>query len=232
MGNGLSQPIKRSICRQGTCNEGRQWAQTKWSTQGIEVGVLGGCEALLQLLAWPTVGKLWVKPRQSSSACVPPTVVGYEEQFLLQRAVRRWHSCPGSGGSPSLGVSQSCGDVALRDVGSGHGGSQRSSLTFTLRRAPFQQLSPQPVLMHMVVTPQVQDATLALVDPTVLLTQLSVCPGLPQGQHNLLGQQPLLPAPFHPLYLEVQGGSALGCHPDLRQGSPPAPCSPRNAFSA
>ena len=25
-------------------------------------------------------------------------------------------------GSPSLEVSQSCGDVALRDVGSGHGG--------------------------------------------------------------------------------------------------------------
>lgn len=32
------------------------------------------------------------------------------------------HSCPGTGGSPSLGVIQSCGDVALRDVGSGYGG--------------------------------------------------------------------------------------------------------------
>ena len=32
-----------------------------------------------------------------------------------------WHSCPRSGGSPSLGVLQSCGDVALRDVGSGYG---------------------------------------------------------------------------------------------------------------
>lgn len=31
------------------------------------------------------------------------------------------HSCPGSGGSPSLGVIQSCGNVALRDVGSGYG---------------------------------------------------------------------------------------------------------------
>ena len=29
---------------------------------------------------------------------------------------------PGSERSPSLGVSQSCGDMALRDVGSGHGG--------------------------------------------------------------------------------------------------------------
>ena len=29
---------------------------------------------------------------------------------------------PRGGGSPSLGVSQSRGDVALRDVGSGHGG--------------------------------------------------------------------------------------------------------------
>ena len=47
--------------------------------------------------------------------------MGCEGLFLLQRAVRQWHSCPG-GGSPSLGVSQSRGDVALRDVGSGHGG--------------------------------------------------------------------------------------------------------------
>ena len=33
-----------------------------------------------------------------------------------------WHSCPGSGGSLYLGASQSHGDVALRDVGSGHRG--------------------------------------------------------------------------------------------------------------
>ena len=39
-----------------------------------------------------------------------------------QRAVRQWHSCPGSGGVTVPGVSQSRGDVALRDVGSGHGG--------------------------------------------------------------------------------------------------------------
>ena len=39
-----------------------------------------------------------------------------------QRAVRRWHSCPGSGGVTVLEVSQSCGDVALWDVGSGHSG--------------------------------------------------------------------------------------------------------------
>ena len=33
-----------------------------------------------------------------------------------------WHGCPGVVGSPSLEVFQSHGDVALRDVGSGHGG--------------------------------------------------------------------------------------------------------------
>ena len=32
-----------------------------------------------------------------------------KEPFLLHRAVGQWHSCTGSGGSPSLGVSQSCG---------------------------------------------------------------------------------------------------------------------------
>ena len=35
--------------------------------------------------------------------------------------VLQWHSCPGVVGSPSRGVSQSHGDVALRDAGSGHG---------------------------------------------------------------------------------------------------------------
>ena len=39
-----------------------------------------------------------------------------------QRAVRQWHSCPGSGGATVLEVSQSCGDVAPWDMGSGHGG--------------------------------------------------------------------------------------------------------------
>jgi len=35
----------------------------------------------------------------------------------------QWHSCPEMGGeSSSMEVSQSCKDVALRDVGSGHGG--------------------------------------------------------------------------------------------------------------
>lgn len=39
-------------------------------------------------------------------------------------AGRGWgkHSCPGSRGSPFLGVIQSCGDVTLRDVSSGYGG--------------------------------------------------------------------------------------------------------------
>ena len=34
----------------------------------------------------------------------------------------QWHSCPGSGGVTVPGGVQSCGDVALREVGSGHGG--------------------------------------------------------------------------------------------------------------
>ena len=38
-----------------------------------------------------------------------------KEQSGSGTAAREW-------GSSSLGVSQSCGDVALRDVGSGHGG--------------------------------------------------------------------------------------------------------------
>jgi len=35
--------------------------------------------------------------------------------------VMQWHSCAGVVGSPSLEVFQNHGDVALRDVGSGHG---------------------------------------------------------------------------------------------------------------
>ena len=42
--------------------------------------------------------------------------------MLLEGVVMQWHSCPGVVGSPSLGVFQSRGDVALRDEGSGHGG--------------------------------------------------------------------------------------------------------------
>ena len=39
-----------------------------------------------------------------------------------QRAVRQWHSCPGSGGVTVLEVSQSRGDVALWVSGHGGGG--------------------------------------------------------------------------------------------------------------
>jgi len=34
----------------------------------------------------------------------------------------QWHSCPGSSGVTIPGGVENCGDVALRDVGSGHGG--------------------------------------------------------------------------------------------------------------
>jgi len=42
-------------------------------------------------------------------------------QPLWMRAVLHCTAAQGVGGSPSLGVFQSCGDLALRDVGSGHG---------------------------------------------------------------------------------------------------------------
>jgi len=48
------------------------------------------------------------------------------EHFCSERAAMQWHSCPGRrgrGASPALEVSQRRGDVALRDAGSGHGGS-------------------------------------------------------------------------------------------------------------
>ena len=39
-----------------------------------------------------------------------------------ERAVLQWHSCPGSRGVTISGGVQSCGDVALMDMGNGHGG--------------------------------------------------------------------------------------------------------------
>ena len=43
--------------------------------------------------------------------------------FFSERAVRQWHrAAQGGGGSPSLEVSGSCVDVALRDVVSAHDG--------------------------------------------------------------------------------------------------------------
>ena len=44
------------------------------------------------------------------------------KKFFSKRMVLQWHSCPGGGESPSLEVFQDCGDVAVRDVVSGHGG--------------------------------------------------------------------------------------------------------------
>ena len=45
----------------------------------------------------------------------------YRNNFFSKRALRCWHSCPGNRGSLFLEVFQCHGDVALRDVGSGHG---------------------------------------------------------------------------------------------------------------
>ena len=47
--------------------------------------------------------------------------MGIRKDLFSGREVGCWHSCPGSGGWLFLGVSQNCGVVALRDVGSGHG---------------------------------------------------------------------------------------------------------------
>jgi len=44
------------------------------------------------------------------------------KHFFSEREVMQWHSCPGSGGVTIPGGVQSHGDVALRDVVSGHGG--------------------------------------------------------------------------------------------------------------
>ena len=57
---------------------------------------------------------VWIVPAEGQ--------VGYWETYLLSKCGQHWHRLPRAGGSLSLGVSQSCGDVALRDVGSGLGG--------------------------------------------------------------------------------------------------------------
>ena len=50
--------------------------------------------------------------------------VGYLEEFLLRTVVRHWHRLPGEVvQSPSMELFKSHGDVALRDVVSGHGGN-------------------------------------------------------------------------------------------------------------
>ena len=51
--------------------------------------------------------------------------VEYKETFLLRKSSEAPHSCTGRWGITVPGGVQSCGDVALRDVGSGHGGVGR-----------------------------------------------------------------------------------------------------------
>ena len=48
--------------------------------------------------------------------------LGVRNNVFSIRVVMQQHSCTGGVGSPTLEVFQSCGDVALRDVASGHGG--------------------------------------------------------------------------------------------------------------
>ena len=43
-------------------------------------------------------------------------------ELSSERGVLQWHSCPGSDGVTIRGGVQSCGEVALRDVVSEHGG--------------------------------------------------------------------------------------------------------------
>ena len=53
--------------------------------------------------------------------------------FFSERVVRHWHSCPGSGGSPSLEVFQNCGGAALRDVVIGYAGGGLELVLMILR---------------------------------------------------------------------------------------------------
>ena len=64
-----------------------------------------------------------VRQRPDPSRCFPKQVWILGWILRIIRVVMQWHSCPGRCGSHSpLQVPQSHGDVALRDVGSGHGG--------------------------------------------------------------------------------------------------------------
>jgi len=55
--------------------------------------------------------------------CLGRFGLGVRERFFSERTVLRWHRLPREVvQSPSLEVFQSRVDVALRDVGSGHGG--------------------------------------------------------------------------------------------------------------
>ena len=56
-------------------------------------------------------------------ACYLPIQVGYQEEFLIQNSGDAVAQLPREVvGSPSLEVLQICGDVALRDIVSGHDG--------------------------------------------------------------------------------------------------------------
>ena len=46
----------------------------------------------------------------------------FRKKLFSKRAVRHCHCCPGGGGVTSFGGVPDCGDVALGDMVSGHGG--------------------------------------------------------------------------------------------------------------
>lgn len=60
-------------------------------------------------------------------------------------------------------------------------------------QSSFLAAQSQPVLMDVVIPPQVQDPTLAFVE----FHLVPLCPTLTEWQHGLLVCQPLLPASFH-----------------------------------
>ena len=51
-------------------------------------------------------------------------MLAIRKNFFSEGVVMQWHSCPGRCPSPSLEVFKYCVHVALRDVGSGHGGDE------------------------------------------------------------------------------------------------------------
>lgn len=81
-----------------------------------------------------------------------------------------------------------------------------------LSRAAFQQISPQPVVMHRVALPQVQDPAFVFcwTSSCSVLPNAPARPDLANWQHSLLVCQPLFPVLYHQ---QMCWGNTLSLHP-------------------